>query len=232
MVQNIITVKNLSYSFNSNINILENINFTINKKDLVAIVGPNGAGKSTLIKIIAGLIDIKNKNKHIQIKGKISYIPQNYNQDPNFPAKVKEILNLECCACTLREDVVRSLGIDGLENLQFKNLSGGQKQRVFIALSLLSNPDILILDEPTVGVDTKTLSEFYSLLKRLNQENDITILFVTHDTNMISNYFTKTLCVYNKGICIDDAKHTNILLNKTYGHQFHNLTDNKKGKTK
>lgn len=219
----IIKINNLSYSFNQQNEILKDINFEIEKGEMVAIVGPNGAGKSTLIKLIAGLIDIKDRKQHIKIKGKLSYIPQSFNQDPNFPAKVKEILNLECCNCSLRKDVLKSLSIEDLEDSQFKNLSGGQKQRVFIALSLLSNPDILILDEPTVGVDTKTLQEFYLLLKRLNETKNITILFVTHDTGMVSNYFTKTLCVYNKGICMDDAKHTSLLLNNTYGYNFHTI---------
>mgnify|MGYP003682317715 CR=1 FL=1 len=216
-----ITVKNLSYSYHKNQTILENISFSIEKKELVAVVGHNGSGKSTLIKLLLGLL--KTKEGKINITGSIGYIPQSYNQDVNFPAKVKEILDLECCDCSLRGDVVKSLNLEKLENSQFKNLSGGQQQRVLIALALLSNPEILVLDEPTVGVDTKTQEEFYKLLKKLNKERELTILFVTHDTGMISNYFTKTLCVGNKQVHIDDAKHTHTLLHSTYGDSFHEL---------
>ncbi|MCA9495597.1 MAG: ATP-binding cassette domain-containing protein [Nanoarchaeota archaeon] len=218
---NIIEIKNLNYSYNKKENILENVSLSVEKKDLVAIVGHNGSGKSTLIKLILGLIE--NKNGKINVKGKLAYIPQKYNQDINFPGKVKEILNLECCDCNLREDVLVNLGVENLQEKQFKSLSGGQQQRVLIALSLLSNPDILVLDEPTVGVDTKTQEEFYKLLKKLNKERELTILFVTHDTGMISNYFTKTICVGNKKVHIDDAKNIHTLLHSTYGNTFHEL---------
>ncbi len=219
-----ISVDNLSFSFNGVENILENISFKIFKGDLVAIIGPNGMGKSTLIKLILGIYNSKNK-KSIFVNGRMSYIPQKFNQDVNFPATVSEILNLECCECNLRSDISSSLGIKKLEDKQFKSLSGGQQQRVFIALSLLSNPDILILDEPTIGFDTKTQEDFYVLLKKLNKERNLTILFVTHDTSMISSYFTKTLCVYNKTILIDDSKNTHIILHKTYGCSFHKIHD-------
>ena len=217
----IIDVKKLNYSYNQEETILENVSFSIEKKDLVAIIGPNGCGKSTLIKILLGILEHKKGN--IKIKGKLAYIPQKYNQDSNFPGKVKEILDLECCDCSLRGEVLVNLGIENLQEKQFKSLSGGQQQRVLIALSLLSNPDILILDEPTVGVDAKTQEDFYKLLKKLNKERNLTILFVTHDTGMISNYFTKTICVENKKVHIDDAKNTHSLLHSTYGDNFHEL---------
>jgi zinc transport system ATP-binding protein len=216
-----IEVKNLSYSYHKNQTILEDISFSINQKELVAVIGHNGSGKSTLIKLLLGLL--KTKKGEITTTGTIGYIPQSYNQDINFPAKVKEILELECCDCSLRGDVIKSLNLEKLEDKQFKNLSGGQQQRVLIALALLSNPKILVLDEPTVGVDTKTQEEFYKLLKKLNKERELTILFVTHDTGMISNYFTKTLCVGNKQVHIDDAKKTNTLLHNTYGDSFHEI---------
>lgn len=225
MKKNIIEVDNLNFSFNSNENIFEKVSFKINKGDLVAIVGHNGSGKSTLVKLLTGLIETKKKSK-IKVNGKLSYIPQKYNQDVNFPAKVKEILELECCDCSLRDRVVKDLNISNLLDKQFKSLSGGQQQRVLITLSVLSNPDILILDEPTVGFDTKTQENFYSLLKSLNEERNLTILFVTHDTGMVSDYFTKILFVHNRNICLDDAKKTTHILNKTYGNHFHQIEHN------
>lgn len=218
--KNSIEVKNLSFSYQEE-TILDNISFSIEKKDLVAVIGHNGSGKSTLIKLLLSLLP--SKKGSIKTSGSIAYIPQKFNQDVNFPAKVKEILELECCDCDLRGDVVKSLNIENLIEKQFKNLSGGQQQRVMIALSLLSNPNILILDEPTVGVDTATQEEFYKLLKKINNDRDLTILFVTHDTGMISNYFTKTLCVGNKEVHIDNAKNTNTLLHSVYGENFHEL---------
>ncbi len=245
-----IEVKNLSFSYNekfnknkhkinnnhsnSNLNsdnyIFKNISFEIYRGDFVAIIGPNGVGKSTLIKVLTGFIKIKPDNKGktnlIKINGRISYIPQKFNQDYNFPAKVSELLDLECCKCNLRNNILKSLDIYSIENKQFKDLSGGQQQRVLIAMSLLSNPDILILDEPTVGIDAKSQEGFYNILRDLNKNENLTILLITHDTSMISNYFNKTLCIFNKNICIDDAKNSHNNLHKIYGCNFHEIKHN------
>ena len=202
--ENVIEVKNLSYSYTNQEKILENISFTISKGDLVAIVGHNGSGKSTLIKILLGLLE--HKKGKISISKKRSYIPQKVNQDNNFPGKVGEILDLECCDCGLRDEVLKSLDVKKFVNKQFKTLSGGQQQRVLIALSLLSNPEILILDEPTVGVDSQTQKGFYNLLKKLNKERNLTILFVTHDTHDAKSYFSKIIHVGDKTIKIEDLK--------------------------
>lgn len=203
-----IEIKNLSFSYSKNKpSIFKNTSFKIHKGDLVAIIGPNGSGKSTLVKLISNLIP--KQTGEIKLNGKISYIPQKFNQDSNFPAKVSELLDLECCKCGLRKQVTNSLNISQFLNKQFKDLSGGQQQRVLIALSLLSNPEILILDEPTVGIDLATQEDFYKLLKQLNKERNLTILFVTHDTGMVSEYFNKILVVHNDHICLENATQTN-----------------------
>ena len=207
-MKNIIEVKNLSYSYNGLNSVLENISFSVKEKELVAIIGNNGCGKSTLIKLILGLIE--KRSGVIKSFGKFSYIPQKYNQDNNFPAKVSEIFNLECCDCDLRNKVLKNLGTHNLLDKQFKNLSGGLQQRVLLTLSLLSNPNILVLDEPTIGVDKKTLIDFYKLLKNLNKERGLTILFVTHDTNMVFDYFDKIISIENKKINISNGRKNNV----------------------
>lgn len=217
-----IEVSDLSYTYSSQ-TILQNVSFSINKGDFVAIMGPNGAGKSTLIKILVGLLEIKNFKKHISINGKIAYIPQKFNQDAQFPTTVKELLALECCKCEHRNKVVSSLRLSKLEDKQFKDLSGGQQQRVFVALALLSNPDILILDEPTVGIDSNTQEEFYKLLHELNTKKKLTILLVTHDTSMISNYVTRTLCVGNKTLIEDTQDSQSSHLHRVYPESFHKM---------
>ena len=220
MKSNIISIENLYFSYNSSEYILNNISFNISKGELVGIIGPNGAGKSTLVKILVGLLQ-KNKGK-IKINGKISYIPQKFNQDHNFPGRVDEILSLECCKCNIREKILKSLGIEKLEKKQFKSLSGGQQQRVLIALALLSQPDIIVLDEPTVGVDSNTLNEFYELLNYLNKTQKITILLVTHDTSVVSDYFTKLISLSSGKALIENGDNLEHLLKKTYGEHFHN----------
>lgn len=221
MTKPIIEVKNLTFFFNSNQYLFKDSSFNINKSDLIAVIGPNGVGKSTLVKLILNLL--KPKKGTITTHGKISYIPQKFNQDQNFPAKVSELLDLECCKCNLREEVVKNLSIEDLQDKQFKNLSGGQQQRVIIAISLLSNPDILILDEPTVGVDSTTQKDFYKLLKELNKKRNLTILFITHDTGMVSNYFKKILCIHDTKIHIEDAKNTNQFMTKLYSENYNQI---------
>lgn len=227
MKQPIISVKNLTFSYSEKNPIFSNVNFEINSGELVAVIGPNGTGKSTLIKIISNLI--KKQNGEIKINGKLSYIPQKFNQDSNFPAKVFELLDLECCNCQLRRQIIKSLHINQFLNKQFKDLSGGQQQRVLIGISLLSNPDILILDEPTVGIDLKTQEEFYKLLKTLNKEKGLTIIFVTHDIGMVSEYFNKILVVHNKHVCLENSnktKHFQKTFLQTHNETFHG--ENKK----
>lgn len=205
----LVKVENLSHKFNSNY-IFKNISFSIFKEDSVAVIGPNGAGKSTLIKLLLGLVE--KQEGEILITNKIGYIPQKFNQDVNFPGKVSEILNLECCNCSNRSRILKGLGISQLLEKQFKNLSGGQQQRVVIALSMLSDPELLILDEPTIGVDEKTLIEFYELLKYLHEDRKVAIMFITHDISMVEKYFTKTLCIHDNHVHIDSSKKARELL--------------------
>lgn len=200
----VVSVLDLEFFYSEKSPIFRNVSFDIFSGELVAVVGPNGTGKSTLVRLICGLEDLKSGK--IEIFGKVSYIPQKFNQDSNFPAKVSELLDLECCRCDLRSQVVSSLNVGSFLDKQFKDLSGGQQQRVLIALSLLSNPDVLILDEPTVGIDLKTEREFYRLLSNLNRERGLSIIFVTHDTGMVSDFFDRILVVHNKHVCLEDAK--------------------------
>lgn len=221
MKKDIVDVENLNFSYNDEENIFDNVSFSIPRGELIAIIGPNGSGKTTLVKMIAGLV--RPGNGKIKVNGKLSYIPQKYSMDTNFPAKVSELLDLECCECSIRDEVIRTLEIDKLLDKQFKNLSGGQQQKVMLTISLLSEPDIIILDEPVVGVDIHSQKRFYELLKNLNKKRGLTILFVTHDTGMISNYFSKILCIHDGSVIIEDAKKTSEVLKKAYGTDFNEV---------
>ncbi|MFP4402715.1 MAG: metal ABC transporter ATP-binding protein [Candidatus Nanoarchaeia archaeon] len=220
----LISVKNLNFNYSSQ-PLLRDVSFEIFKGDFVAILGPNGAGKSTLIKLIVKLIETKESKKHITVNGKIAYIPQKFNQDPNFPTTVRELLDLECCACKNRAQIINSLNIENLINQQFKNLSGGQQQRVFVALSLLSEPDILILDEPTIGVDSNTQEEFYKLLNGLNTKQQLTIILITHDTSMVSSYITRVFCIGNHTL-IEENLNTSSKHSSVYAKSFEKLHHN------
>jgi zinc transport system ATP-binding protein len=220
-----IKVSNLSFSY-EDIEVLSNISFEIKDKDFVALIGPNGSGKTTLTKLILGFLE-PQKGK-IEILGNpikqfthwdlIGYVPQKYAADKNFPATVEEILSLK--KCSEKNKIVKLLGLEKLLTKQFTQLSGGQQQRVVIALSMLSHPEVLILDEPTVGVDMETQHEFYALLKQLNEKKGVTIILVTHDIAFVSKYAKSILCI-NKRVCgHGKSSEINSIFKKVYGKEF------------
>lgn len=206
----VINVKGLYYK-----EILKNITFTIQRGEYVAVIGPNGGGKSTLMKLLLGLIvptkgdiSIFGQKEGYSKDGKIGYVAQQASQiDRNFPITVGEVVNLGAkskyslfglkkdAQASHVEQIMEKMGIAELKNRRIAELSGGQIQRVMIARALVSKPQILILDEPNTGVDTHSQRKFYELLKKLNQEENITILFVTHDLGVIADDVNSVLCI-------------------------------------
>jgi zinc transport system ATP-binding protein len=200
-----INIQNISFSYTS-VPVLEHITLSIQCGEFVGIIGPNGGGKSTLIKCILGILTpdsgsieiFGNKCVTQQIQKKIGYVPQrSESQSGSFPFAVREIVDMGLAVKSPlfsfhRHDekeirkALRDVGMETYIEEKMSDLSGGQKQRVLIARALVGNPTILILDEPTVGVDQESKHDFFTLLKSLNTTKNITILFVTHDTEAIS----------------------------------------------
>ena len=227
----IIEASNLSFAYDGNY-ALSNISFGIKEKDFVAVIGRNGSGKTTLMKLILGLLQIQKGaiklfGKDIKEFGEwnlIGYVPQKYSIDKNFPASVDEILSLKKVEKFAQKRIFQSslkmLDISGIASKKFSELSGGQQQRVMIALSLMSNPKLLVLDEPAVGVDIKAQQDFYDLLKRLNKDIGVTIILVTHDVGLISKYVKSVICLNGNVCCCGKAHETEKLLRKVYGKDF------------
>lgn len=212
----LIQTEDLNYTISSN-EILKNISISINKGEYCAIIGPNGGGKSTLVKMFLNLLI--PTSGHIRINGQdindfkkfniFGYVPQKVTQiDTKFPATVYEIVKLGrtkfrngIFKFLSREDKekidesLKIMNIDHLKDRLIGDLSGGQRQRVMIAKALASEPEILILDEPNTGVDVESQKLFYSLLRDLNKNHNITIIFVTHDFGVISDDVDKVLCI-------------------------------------
>jgi zinc transport system ATP-binding protein len=215
MGADIIKVENISFGY-GRINVLDGVSTTIKDGDFLGIVGPNGSGKSTLLKIFLGLVkpqkgtikvfdtDINKFNQW----GKIGYIPQKataFNQ--GFPATVEEVVSANLYPMVglagriskiHRDKVEEALGTVGM--LEFKKriigrLSGGQQQRVFIAKSLVSNPRVIFMDEPTVGIDQKSEESFYEMMDSLNKTRGITLVIVTHDIGAIDKRVNRVLCL-------------------------------------
>jgi zinc transport system ATP-binding protein len=205
----IIEVNRLSYAYSGTL-VLSNISFTIEEGDILGIIGPNGAGKTTLFSCMLGLRDdytgtIKIlgeeiKKKKSKVFKSIGYIPQKNTVDQNFPATVEEIVSLgiNVTGKTSREKIALALETVDLlaqKDRRIGELSGGQQQRVLIAKAMVNDPKLLILDEPATGIDLEMQNKFYSLLKKLNQESKITIIWASHDLDAVNRLATNVACI-------------------------------------
>jgi len=216
-MKNIIKIKNISVSIQNSI-ILNDISLTIQKGDFVGIFGPNGAGKTTLIRTLLGLQNFSGEinlfNKSIdKFEGwsKIGYLSQKQaTRSINFPSTVFEIVMLGRISLLKFPKIpshqdklaviqaLEKLKIADIKNLSLKELSGGQQQRVFLAKTLVANPEILILDEPTNALDPEIRKEFLEILQSLNKNYNITILFITHDIHSLNEFANKILFLNKK----------------------------------
>lgn len=223
--KHLIKIKDLSFNYVGN-NVLEDINIDIHEGDFVGIIGPNGSGKTTLLKLILKLLnpssgEIKLFDENI-LKfnewSKIGYVAQKNNlSQSSLPITVKELVMLGRAtvrglgqAFTKEDENIALKSLADVEMQEYENhlvqkLSGGQQQRVFIAKALSSRPQILILDEPTVGIDTQSEEIFYQILRRLNKSG-ITLVLVSHDTDTIMNEVNKVVCL-NRSVCFHGAPH-------------------------
>ncbi len=209
----IIEVKNLSVHYGQT-EVLKNVSFAIKKNDFIGLAGPNGGGKTTLIKAILKLIPISagsinilgDKLDKFNNWGKIGYLPQKSSTiNALFPAKVNEIVTLGLLSQkkipkriskndqVKVDNILNDLGISILKNKMFSELSGGQQQKVLLARALVSNPEILIFDEPSTALDPDSREAFFSLVQKLNKENNIAIILITHDTGYIGSYANKLI---------------------------------------
>jgi len=206
----IIKVTGLSYHYDS-IATLDNISFTVGKGDFLGIIGPNGAGKTTLFQCMLGIIrdyegeislfgfDIKQNKKILQ---KIGYVPQKKNVEQTFPATVKEVVSLGVIGMRNSSDYIDK-AIDFVELGAYRDkrigeLSEGQQQRAIIAKALVKQPELLILDEPTTGIDSVTQEKFFNLLTKLNKDKGITIVWSSHDMNAVERLANRVACIDRK----------------------------------
>ncbi len=210
-----VSVKNLTYtykvsstSFSSNV--LDNISFSVNKGDLLGVIGPNGAGKTTLFSCMLGLFkdyqgevrifghDIR-KNNNLILQS-IGYIPQQKSIEQGFPATVQEIVSLGLIgkkngSKEKVDSALEMVDLSGQNHRRIGELSGGQQQRVLIAKALVSEPKLLILDEPTTSVDVETQNKFYTLVKNLNLKNNLSIIWASHDLDAVNKIANKVMCL-------------------------------------
>ena len=227
----VIRIQDLHFAYNGQI-VLEEVNLKIQEGDFVAMIGPNGGGKTTLLKLILGLL--KPGRGKIQVMGKratrvshhIGYVPQDVNINRRFPITAIDVVLMGKLAPGKRwqknkekdrqEAMAALLKIDmaDFSHRRIGTLSGGQRQRVFIARALVTHPRLLLLDEPTAGIDTKGQTEFFQLLKQLNE--DVTIVVVSHDLLVISTYVKSVVCVNRRLHYHDQPEITGDMLETMY----------------
>jgi zinc transport system ATP-binding protein len=213
----IIELKDVSFSYNGE-QVLRDISVTIEKGDYVGIIGPNGGGKTTMLKIILGLISPSKGSIRLFDQdigdfkdwSKIGYLSQRAAHfNARFPITAYEVVSQGRIARAglfkrfsgqdriAIENALKTGGIDEMRNKLLAEMSGGERQRVFIARALASEPEVLILDEPAAGVDVGSQSKFYQFLKYLNEHRGITIVFVSHDIDIMAQEATNLICVNN-----------------------------------
>ncbi len=194
----VIQLINVSFAYNST-TVLQNITFSVRQGEYLGIIGPNGGGKTTLLKIILGLLKPTQGDVLVNDRKIIGYVPQRVSQSEGFPATVLEIVQSGRIQLMKDNEAVwNALKISGIEKLKDKrigNLSGGERQRVFIARALAGNPKILILDEPSIGVDIANQQSFYEFLKHLNHAFGLTIIFVSHDVDVVADQAHTVACL-------------------------------------
>ena len=210
---NLIEIKKLNFSYPTRKDTLKNINIKIEEGTFNVIVGENGSGKSTLIKCILGLNtgytgDII-KEEHI------GYLPQKSEIQSNFPASIEEVVLSGTISNNIRsifykkddkenaKQIMQKLGIYDIRKKCFADLSGGQQQRVLIARALCATKKLIVLDEPTNGLDPKVAKQIYKLLDKLKKEDNITILMVSHDIDRAIPYADNVIELENGKIVFE-----------------------------
>jgi zinc transport system ATP-binding protein len=211
----IVELRDVSVRYSNGVLALDRITLDVNDRDLIGLIGPNGAGKSTLLSVILGLI--KPSSGSVKLFGTqvltrnlklVGYVPQKaVAQDTNFPFTVFETVMLGKVAQVgpLRglgpedrkkvEETLKLLGIYELKDRRIGQLSGGQSQRVFVAKAMVADPKLLLLDEPTSGIDAASKAEFYGILERLNKEMGITVILSSHDIGVITKLANRVVCI-------------------------------------
>lgn len=218
-----VTIRGVSFSFSTEqrlLSVLEDVNLTVEPNDFLGIVGPNGGGKTTLLKLILGLLTPQQGCVSVfgqppkQVRTRIGYVPQHALVDTSVPANVLDVVLMGRLAHSTwgpkfgsthvdaAYDALRRTGTHDLARRPIRTLSGGQRQRVLIARALTANADLLLLDEPTTGVDAHMEKGLVELLKQLN--DTIPIVMVSHDISFVSAHLKRVACL-NRTVTVHEA---------------------------
>jgi zinc transport system ATP-binding protein len=208
----VIEVEDVNFRFDGGPPVLENVNLEIAAGDFASVIGPNGGGKTTLVKLIVGLLSPTEGRIRIfgqtpiKARPRIGYMPQHAMMDPRFPVRANDVVlmgrlgvgrrfgNYTRTDRSAAADALAKVGLENLGAQPFSNLSGGQRQRVLLARALVTDPELLLLDEPAAGLDQKIEQDFFELLQELNRQ--LTIVLVTHDLGFVAGFVRTVICVH------------------------------------
>jgi len=207
----ILQTSGLSLAYGARL-VLEDVNFEVRNGEFCFFLGPNGSGKTTLIRAILGML--RPRAGHLSLHPdfarleQIGFVPQRCDLNPSLPTTVREfvVLGLVGIRATRKEEAGRlewalaRVGLEGMAGRDYWSLSGGQRQRALVARALVRRPGLLILDEPTNGLDLSTEDSFLRFLANLNQGERLTLLFVTHDIAIAARYATHVALFHSRGV--------------------------------
>lgn len=231
-----IQIENLSFSYGP-VSVLENANVCIEDKEFISVVGPNGGGKTTLLRIMLGLLEPQSGT--VSVFGKtpeigrkqIGYLPQYTSLDAKFPVTALDAVLMGRLGITsklglytkadrtMANEMMARVGLEKLTKRPLSALSGGQQQRVLIARALVSEPRLLLLDEPSSSLDDYVEQELFDLLQELNKE--LTIIVVSHDVAYVSHYVEKVICVNRAVHTHPVSEISENLIHEMYGEHVH-----------
>lgn len=215
--------------------VLKDVDLRLSKGDFLGIVGPNGGGKTTLLKIILGLQEPDSGKVKIfgkeprRARDRVSYVPQHTDFDSQFPINVWNVVLMGRVGKLgwrpffsskdkeIAQKALEKVEMEDYKERQISDLSGGEQQRVLLARALTTEPDILLLDEPTASVDERIKKSIYELLRDLNQNNDTTIVLVSHDIGILSSYVKKIGCLNGELIYHGHSELTHQMIEESYG---------------
>jgi zinc/manganese transport system ATP-binding protein/zinc transport system ATP-binding protein len=236
----LVTISDLSAGYHRT-PVIHDVNLTIMRGDFVGLVGPSGAGKTTLLRTMLGAVEVYEGDVRIEDAAgretRAGYVPQLNSVDWHFPVTVEEVVMMGLAARSgylpwssranrdTAGEVMSRLGIYQLRRRHIRELSGGQQQRVFLARALVSNPHLLLLDEPTAGVDIKTRDDMLHLVDELNHEG-VTIVLTTHELNAVAAHLPWVVCI-NGTIVAEGAPETVFtpaILGRTYNARMNVFT--------
>ncbi|PJF09490.1 metal ABC transporter ATP-binding protein [Pseudorhodobacter sp. MZDSW-24AT] len=187
--------------------VLHNVSMAVQQGEIVTIVGPNGSGKSTLLRALLGIVPVAQGQVQRAAGLRIGYVPQRLALDRSLPMTVRRFLSLPVRV----EDAAASralarVGVPAVEAVQMANLSGGQLQRVLLARALLSDPQLLVLDEPTQGLDQPGEAGFYQLIEDVRATSGAAVLMVSHDLHVVMAASDRVICL-NGHVCCEGTPH-------------------------